>query len=451
MEKAFLVVVVVVAMIVISIIAVIAIEAVATTELTNKTTLATTNPRRTTIKNHHQGPIIRVPIIRDDMLTVDDALESFRLLETNHFIMDKFNDISSSYSTLPKNNSNNSEHDDDVDINNTTSTLTTKKENSHDTLYQSNSLWIGNKTNNNINSIWIVFHIDSSSDRANDIHNQQKQVFLGLPGYEFHQPIFPAAEIINKNLKNNNNNNQETFQRHVLVHEGYHNLTFHNPDMYPKLLDVIQPFIASSSTSSSQSSVSIHWTGISIGGAMAMLAGTYFAYHHPTIPNYIRTFRQPRCGNQAFAALVGSIPNLNVWRIVYQHDDWETQRPFQFHYYHAGHLVWRRRRRLLSPGQVQEYPSSNNYFYDTIKTIPNNYNTEMKTEAYFRTIGNSALGYAGIQDYSVWSKYSMHVYGNVSTDSLPNSLLITCPMFDFSNGNFISLSFSLSLQTNDSV
>jgi Lipase (class 3) len=310
---------------------------------------------------------VTIPNIRDDILTAEDAWESFRLWQSTFM---KSPIMFSSSTSKIQNYMN----------------ISTSSSSSYETIYQNHQLWIGKSTTNAIdvsNHIWIVIHSDSKTTSAQNVHNQQKQVFLGLPGQEFLHPIFPEEFINNHNKKNN------ILQRQVLVHEGYHNEMFHNQDMYPKIMEILQPWIDTSKTTTKNTNtvvpLQIHWIGTSIGGAMAMLAGTYFAYHHPTIPTYVRTYRQPRCGNQAFAALVGSIiPNLNVWRIVYQHD-WETQQPFQSQYYHTGHLVWRRQQQQV---------------------ISNTKDSKFQTEAYFRTMGNPALGYAGIQDYSIWSKYT---------------------------------------------
>uniref|UniRef100_A0A7E4VPQ7 Lipase_3 domain-containing protein n=1 Tax=Panagrellus redivivus TaxID=6233 RepID=A0A7E4VPQ7_PANRE len=65
------------------------------------------------------------------------------------------------------------------------------------------------------------------------------------------------------------------------------------------------------------------FTGHSLGGALASLASSMFAYEHPTMAKpdevFLITFGQPRVGNILYAAAHDKIVP-NSWRLVHSHD-----------------------------------------------------------------------------------------------------------------------------------
>ena len=123
-----------------------------------------------------------------------------------------------------------------------------------------------------------------------------------------------------------------------------------------------------------------------------MLMGTYFAFHHPTVATHVHTFGQPRSGNLGFKILLESIRNLNVWRMVNQ-QDFTIRRPFD-KYYHAGHLLWRRKIEIR-PDEL----SDQDFAY----------------QAFYRTVGNPQLGLAGVDDFAIARKSNVYYTANINT------------------------------------
>lgn len=160
----------------------------------------------------------------------------------------------------------------------------------------------------------------------------------------------------------------------VLVHEGFNRIL---QSSYDEIRSIIMPLLKQGlSPKASSNQQTVYFIGHAVGGARALLFGTYFAFHHPTIATYVQTFGQPRCGNLGFKIFLESIRNLNVWRIVNRQDP-VIRGPFT-NYYHAGHLLWRRDTQVwTTPDQEYAY------------------------EAFFRTVGSPQLGLAGIDDLSI--------------------------------------------------
>ena len=210
-----------------------------------------------------------------------------------------------------------------------------------------------------------VLQGDNNEDDTDDI-----QVPLGPTGREFH------PQAMHRNASGTGVDHVP-----VLVHAGF-NTIFESS--YEEICSILMPLLLQL-----QQHRTVYFIGHGLGGARAMLVGTYFAFHHPTIATHVQTFGQPRCGNLGFKILLESIVNLNVWRIVNGQDP-VIRSPFH-KYYHAGHLLWRRR---SNNKNVHDATSERDFF---------------AYQAFFCTIGNPQLGLAGIDDFSIARTYYFYL------------------------------------------
>ena len=193
----------------------------------------------------------------------------------------------------------------------------------------------------------------------------------GIAGDDVQVPLGPTGREFHNKVMMKKNATAGVDHISVLVHRGFNHVF---ESSYDKIISILVPLLQQHE----QQKKSVYFIGHAIGGARAMLVGTYFAFHHPTIATHVQTFGQQRCGNLGFKILLESIRNLNAWRIVNNRDP-IIRGPFD-NYYHAGHLLWRRE----SNGEL----SDQDFAY----------------QAFYRTIGNPQLGFAGIDDLSIASK-----------------------------------------------
>ena len=80
-------------------------------------------------------------------------------------------------------------------------------------------------------------------------------------------------------------------------------------------------------------------TGHSLGGALSVLCGVHLSLQRPTTEITVENFGCPRVGNDHFRNWVDEIPNLSIWRFIFD-DDFVPHLPPAFMCYrHVGHLI----------------------------------------------------------------------------------------------------------------
>jgi hypothetical protein len=294
-------------------------------------------------------PAANIPQIRDEMLTPVQALEAAIICDALYDMnpSNKLQKTPPQYTVLSydENTSNNIDVEQDFDVDT-------------DTTATSDAYWVGNSAQR------LVVALRGSSRFEDAMAYAEEQVQLGPKGRLFSSMMrFP----------NGTDDYALPVEIDVMVHEGF-NRVF--DAAYENITKIIDPLLQAGH----YSSVSI--IGHGLGGAKASLFATYYAFHHPTTAVYVQTFGQPRCGNFGFKILLESIPNLNVWRLVNQQDV-VPRAPFS-NYHHAGHLVWKQMPLTAATSDDRD----NN---EDIAIYP----------GFFRTVGDAALGYAGIEDISM--------------------------------------------------
>lgn len=107
-------------------------------------------------------------------------------------------------------------------------------------------------------------------------------------------------------------------------------------------------------------------TGVSSGAALSSLYGAYLA--SKVVPSSYRVqvinLASPRFCNDVFKSAVRNLPNLSIWRMVYERDLVARSPPESLGYRHVGHLIYWNG-------------------YDNVK-------------AYYQTEGDSSKGYKGV-------------------------------------------------------
>ena len=80
-------------------------------------------------------------------------------------------------------------------------------------------------------------------------------------------------------------------------------------------------------------------TGHSLGGALSVLCGIHLSSQRPATDITVENFGCPRVGNDHFRNWVNEIPNLSIWRFVFDDDLVTRLPPAVLWYRHVGHLI----------------------------------------------------------------------------------------------------------------
>ena len=72
---------------------------------------------------------------------------------------------------------------------------------------------------------------------------------------------------------------------------------------------------------------------------MTNVFAPYIADKYPTVPVKAVLWAPPRGGNEVWRDFVNSLPNLNFWRYVHEHDPVPRLPLNAMSFYHAGHLI----------------------------------------------------------------------------------------------------------------
>ena len=165
----------------------------------------------------------------------------------------------------------------------------------------------------------------------------------------------------------------------IAVHTGFNNAIFSN-NIFFELDRRIEHFLSNYST---RQDVKLFTTGHSLGAADAILlaAGLTYKYplhHHSYVPKFLRkkrpriqsiTFGCPRIGNEFWKDFVNNSPlvsHMDVWRLVL---GWDLVPRLPELMVHVGH---------------------------TIQLNSHGWTTNATVDAYYRHLGDTELGYAGV-------------------------------------------------------
>lgn len=85
---------------------------------------------------------------------------------------------------------------------------------------------------------------------------------------------------------------------------------------------------------------SIQLTGHSLGGAVANLYAQDLARIHTKSKVVLTTFGSPRVGNEAYARMCDTLPNLETYRVVHANDPVPHLPPRSIGYIHSGQEYW---------------------------------------------------------------------------------------------------------------
>eukprot|EP00591_Stephanopyxis_turris_P012703 CAMPEP_0195512736 /NCGR_PEP_ID=MMETSP0794_2-20130614/4598_1 /TAXON_ID=515487 /ORGANISM="Stephanopyxis turris, Strain CCMP 815" /LENGTH=373 /DNA_ID=CAMNT_0040640593 /DNA_START=63 /DNA_END=1181 /DNA_ORIENTATION=- len=118
--------------------------------------------------------------------------------------------------------------------------------------------------------------------------------------------------------------------RGARVHRGFC-LSFFSDDLHDQIINTVEEVLKENPD------YRVTITGHSLGGALSTLCGAYTAKKFPDKLVSVINFGSPKVGNRKFKEWVDSIPNLPIWRYVYEEDI--VPRGFIFDYHHPGHLI----------------------------------------------------------------------------------------------------------------
>ena len=151
------------------------------------------------------------------------------------------------------------------------------------------------------------------------------------------------------------------------VHQGFYNKLFGSEDGFSFLVLLVD-FLYAWHSEGGYDGIVV--TGHSQGAALATLFGVYYADLYPERQLQVFNIGSPRVGDEEFKVGVRvNLPNLTIFRMVFE-EDWVARLPNRWmSYRHVGHLIT-----LQGSGQAK---------------------------AYFQQTGDSSLSYAGVPD-SEW-------------------------------------------------
>jgi len=117
------------------------------------------------------------------------------------------------------------------------------------------------------------------------------------------------------------------------VHRGFNQALF--ADSLPERVKTVVSYVLSMNPG-----YRVLVTGHSLGGSVGTLFGTYLALENSNVPIQVLNFGCPKIGNQTFKNWVeSSIPNLSIWRFVYNDDVIPNLMPERWNYYHVGFYI----------------------------------------------------------------------------------------------------------------
>jgi hypothetical protein len=190
-------------------------------------------------------------------------------------------------------------------------------------------------------SIYVVFRGTDDTEDGDWLTNLNGiKVPLGPPN----QTLKATAVVENFDFKTARRKNRTLS---MAVHKGFNQVFSDN--LYEDIVEVVDDLLQDEETYNN----TIYFVGHSLGGANAQVMGSYYAHFHPRIQTYVTTFGSPRQGNFVYKLFGESMPNLNVWRLVYCRD--VVARMPSVRYYHTGHLLWNHCARDGNANKVQAF------------------------------------------------------------------------------------------------
>jgi predicted lipase len=170
------------------------------------------------------------------------------------------------------------------------------------------------------------------------------------------------------------------------VQRGWNRKIF-NPELYLPLSEKLRQ------TKQKYPNYNIIVGGHSLGAALSILYGIYVAkYVFPHDPNIqVMNLGSPRVGDEEFYHAVQTIPNLKIWRMVYQDDVVPRCPPMWTGYRHVGHLLhWD-----SASSVVKAYHQQLESCYETKETVDSG--SKKNDPSSSSSTSSSSSCYAGIQ------------------------------------------------------